>query len=160
MFEDPPKILSGWREESCPILNGIFFPDDRVIRLDVTEDLSGGPPVVRARKPATLGQAALGEPIQWTRIGIVSETYYADLNAWVVAGGGGFGGDGFAALLKGASRDLEWLAFLDCSNPFEEVRIEGQAVFAVSNLGMEWRFPIADPEKVHVTPLSPPRRCP
>lgn len=153
MFEDSPRIQSGWRKGKCPIISGIFFPDDRMIRLDVIEDVSGGPPAVHARTLETLEQATLGQGIQWSGIGVVSETYDADLNAWAVAGEGGFGGDGFAALLNGANRDLVWMAFLDCSNPFEKVRIEGQAVCAVSNLGMEWRFPFANPEKVRVSRL-------
>lgn len=140
------SVLHGWSEGRCPILNGVFYPDDTVVPLDVEEHEDGSPPDVRARDAVSLNEVA--GPVEWTSLGVLAEASVPGLDARVAVGQGGMGGDGFVALLVGAEGKLEWLAFFDCSNPFEEVRVEGRDVLAVSNLGVEWRFPVTHPEAV------------
>lgn len=43
-----------------------------------------------------------------------------------------------------------WLAYFDCSTPFEKVSLENGIVMAVSNLGHSWHFPLTRPERLTV----------
>ena len=67
-----------------------------------------------------------------------------------VAGEAAWGGDGFVALFDLATAKLEWIAFFDFANPFDEVELTDHAVISRNNLGETWSFPLADPAGVAI----------
>ncbi len=72
-------------------------------------------------------------------------------NLSVYCGEGGFGGDGYVALVSAESDEPIWIAFFDTSNPFVSVELTADNVIATSNHGNRWSFPIEAPEKVTVS---------
>src|SRR5207244_13625753 len=59
---------------------------------------------------------------------------YTDFNLCVFAGEGAHGSEGFVAVTQITAGQLVWLAYFDCSNPFEKVALEDGIVMPVSNL--------------------------
>ena len=71
------------------------------------------------------------------------------------AGGGSDGEYGYAAVSHAATNELIWLAFVERSNPFEAIALDGEIVRATTNLDLDWCFPLDEPEKVRVVAARP-----
>jgi hypothetical protein len=142
------QISEAWKEERCPIVNGIFRPDDSVSRLMRDGNLENGDPVtLRVADQTTVSELERSGGLEWTYLTQLCE-FRATSSRYVAVGGeGGMGSDGFVALLEHDVK-LLWLAFFDWSNPFTEVSIKDTVVTAVSSLDTIWRFPVDAPEAV------------
>jgi hypothetical protein len=144
-------VVSGWMDEKCPIVNGILYPDDTVIRLaiDVGIDQAASVPQVKPMGKTTLGDLVGETPLQWTYLNKLCEWESKDKGVRLLGGEGGFGEDGFVALLR-PNGDLVWLFFCDCSNPFTDVALTDNVVLAKSTTGLLWQFPVVQPEALAV----------
>lgn len=142
-------ISAAWEAETCPIVNAIFFADGRVVQLEV-EDASSPSRSAHISPSASTSFETLSadDAVQWTYLTSLGECENTTRGLAVVFGEGGFGGDGFVALLDQATKQLMWLVFLDCSNPFQHAAFDDDAIVATTNTGVLWRFPIQYPEKV------------
>lgn len=146
------RILEGWDDERCPILCGIFRPDDSVSMVKVETDSSSGNPIrLRVINHSTVNDLERLKPLDWTYLTQLCEAHSPSMGRSAVAGEGGYGGDGFVALLN-ERKELLWLAFFDCSNPFTKLTIVDQQVVAFSSLGNEWRFLFESPETATIQP--------
>lgn len=147
--EGRETIVEAWRNELCPIVNGIYYASGRVVRLDVDQPASVfEAPSVRIASETSYRDLAEDDATEWTSLTSLGEVIdQKGMNA-VVYGEGGFGGDGFVALINRLDDKLAWLAFSDCANPFVSAEIFEDVVVAVNNSGVVWRFPIAAPEQV------------
>lgn len=145
-------VEHNWLSRRCPVLTGIFYPDDTVARLDVVEPYRAeGPSKIASHERIPL--AKLG-PLSWTQLAEIARTTDVDHNITVVAGEAGMGGDGFVAAMTASTGQLMWLAFFDCSNPFHAVAARMGSIAARSNLDVEWAFPVRRPEEVTTRALG------
>ena len=71
------------------------------------------------------------------------------------AGESSMGGDGFVAVRNIETKKVLWLAFFDCSNPFEKLVIKDGEIHASSTLNCVWKFNIHHPLGVSVSWLGP-----
>ena len=145
------RIVRGWTKRECPIVNGILYADDSLVRLEIQLASETGCPVaIRGATAATLKDVEDNEGLRWTSISELCEARAPAEDMITVAGEGGFGEDGFVALLN-QSGDLSWIAFFDCSNPFVKVSLTEVEVRATSNTGQVWTFPVLRPDTVTLT---------
>jgi hypothetical protein len=135
-------LEQAWHQRHGPIVKGLLFPDGVVIPIAGWPPGSGPPQFGRR---TTLKELDVNQPVEWTVLGQLAQAVSADGTLRAVAGEGGMGGDGFVALEAVPDGRLLWLAFFDDTNPFETIRFEDGFVAAATNLGREFRFPVADP---------------
>lgn len=69
----------------------------------------------------------------------------------VSVGEGSFGGDGVIQLTRKDTENLEWFLFLDNSNPFNTVKIEGDFVIAKNTSNISVTIPILKPERISIS---------
>ena len=129
-----------WSNEMVPILNGFIFPDGT--RLKVSIEDSG---------------MVVSEKTIWTAEEVGDNlTYFAELcrvdalglGVTVLAGEGGMGSEGVICVLDRSTCHVKWLLFMDSSNPFDKVEIDGMTVVAYSTLEKVWQISIEDPSQV------------
>jgi len=109
--------------QECPGINGIYFPDGVVKLFDVLENTVDG-----KRYSIQLGDKTSINELEknkildcWNDCAILYNKIYKNLNIEVISGESDYGSDGFVAVVNNKSHELIWLAFLDCSNPFNKV---------------------------------------
>lgn len=135
----------------CPSVNGIIFPDGKIqlfnIEVDwavpITYKLSYG-------TKTSVGELAKEGELSWNSCVIMTTLSSPDHAIEVIAGEGNYGSDGFVAVLDFKSRELIWIAFFLCSNPFDEVKIVDDQIIATSTLNCNWRFPLKAPADLSV----------
>jgi hypothetical protein len=86
-----------------------------------------------------------------TSLQVLCDQTYNELDLRIQGGEGSCGSEGFIALSEISTQNLLWLAYFDCSNPFEKVSIEQNKVYAISNLRHIWPFPMKSPENFDVS---------
>ncbi len=145
------RIQKAWTEGKSPIINGIVYGDDTAVLLDIAAGAVGSSYSIHVASKTTLADLERGQKLEWTYIAQLCEAKVFEEGLTIVGGEGGMGADGFIAVIRTASNQLVWLAFLDCSNPFEKVSLSDGIINAVTNLGHTWSFPLARPEAVTVT---------
>ena len=141
-------LEQAWQQGACPIVNGLLFPDGTVLPVNILPSRAGAPTF---EPRTTLKALDASAPLEWTAIGVLAHAVSLDGSYSAVGGEGGMGSDGFVAVTLGPDKQLLWVAFFDHSNPFEEIRFDGEDVVARSNLGREYRFPVASPENLVVS---------
>ena len=148
-------IVSAWEDETCPLMNAIFFSDDR-LRL-----------ITPISRPASQGIASavdVGEILnildvtqsQRLRVTSLVRLHVASSQKTELkceCGEGGFGGDGYIAVMRQGG-DLMWLLFTDFSNPFIYVEFDGAYVRAKNSYGLTWVIEICDPKHVEITAVT------
>ncbi|MGD9636814.1 MAG: hypothetical protein AB7G28_11585 [Pirellulales bacterium] len=140
-----------WRAESCPILNGIIFPDGRVREVHIRSDRVNGKnstPIIQRGNWTRLIDLNAAKPLQTTGLISLCEATDESRNLCVQGGEGGLGGDGFVAALKLDTGNLLWIAFFTESNPFVSIELYENEVLSLTNHGTCWRFPLRSPEDV------------
>ena len=133
-------LNDNFANEMIPILNGVMLPDGTIWRMSI--DQTG---------------SAVSKRGTWTVDDVGDElTYFTELcqvdspvfGVRVLAGEGGLGADGAICVLDRSSGQIKWLLFMDSSNPFESVEIDGINVVARSTLDQVWKISIEDPSQV------------
>ena len=141
-----------WSRGFCPIINGIVFSSGKIDWVNI--ELRSTPGSTQFHlTPGTstsLEDLEKEDDLEWTTVITLSECQSQRLNLKVICGEGGLGSDGFVAVSEFSSKDLLWIAFFECSNPFIKIHLQNGVVTAETTLGNSWVFPVFSPEKVTV----------
>jgi hypothetical protein len=135
----------------CPIVNGIIFPNETVTLIDV--EVQWNKPTkynFKIGKNVPVAEISKGEVYAWTSCVILCELLDEKNKILVLSGEAGFGGDGFVAVIDLISKKTKWIAFFDCSNPFDGLILKGQYLLASSTLNCVWQFHIINPTELVV----------
>jgi len=135
----------------CPLVNGIIFPNGVIKLLDVNVEWS--PKLIYTIKKSEETSIKALEKIghlQWNDCAILTKLSDEKKNIVVIAGEGDYGSDGFVSVIDLYSRKLIWLAFFNCSNPFEKLEIKNDELLVKSTNGCLWKFNILDPVNIVV----------
>jgi len=135
-----------------PVRNGLYLADGTVALLKILMPRENHDSTVFARVSSSveLGQVDEFRENKTTHLAPLCEQSYVDLNLRIFGGEGAHGSEGFVAVAEITTGHLVWLAYFDCSNPFEKVSFANGVVVAVSNLGHSWHFPLKQPESLMV----------
>ena len=138
-------ITTLWRNEQCPITNGIYYASGEVTEMHIDESHTS---VVIGQR-TTLNEILTKAPEYLSAINIFTEVEFArdgvSYNAH--AGGGSYGSDGFVCLTQ--NNTVAWIAFFD-SNEFMVMKYKNYHLHAVNNCRSEWVFQIDAPEKISI----------
>ena len=151
------SIQDIWNAEQCPIISEAIFRSGLVKLVELND--SGGTPAGTKR----LRRCRETSLMEMQKRDDFATTFYTEMCSvsnerqalQALAGGAGMGGDGFVALLRASRRKLEWLVFLDFSNPFEDISLSGITLSCRNNLGKLWSFSLSDPANIDVLTLEP-----
>lgn len=145
-------VQTAWKDESCPIINGIVFGTGLVkpLNVDFTHDTKGPRYELSVGENTDVGILKKSNLLEWTYITQLFERVDDKRGIRLSCGEGGMGADGFVAVSKIQDDHLIWIAFFDCSNPFIKVDIYENMVVGVTTLDNAWSFPFDTPEKVTV----------
>lgn len=144
-------IKDFWHHQESPFVNGVVYPDG-VIQLHKV-NVDWGPPVrYSIEVGCKTSMLALEEAggLNWNDCAVLSQLCVKDKNVEIIAGESDYGSDGFVAVVNATNHELIWLAFFNCSNPFDQLQMHGDELWAWSTSGCVWRFPICSPDKVVV----------
>ena len=146
------RILERFYEEKeCLAENGILFGNGllQLIQVDVAFD------------PSVTYQIRLGEKLDLRAKGghagfhsclcsTMCRVVDSNANLEAIGGSGDYGSDGFVALVDFNSKSLIWVAYFDCSNPFETITFSNDLLIARSTMNHSWEFPLKHPESLVV----------
>jgi hypothetical protein len=145
-------IQEKWSEELCPGLNGVLFSNGELVLMDCALLLDENKTQVRVRPLAhtTLSSALNFDENLWTFITEMDSYSWKEGGLRLSCGEGSMGSDGYVAAVRIPDEQLVWIAFFDCSNPFQEIKVINNEAVAVSTYGHTWNFPLEHPERVTV----------
>ena len=135
--------------QECPSIDGIVFPTGEIQQIDV--DVDWGPPVsyrLKLGTKTTVNELKNNQQLYWSDCAILARMIDKEGQIEVVAGESDHGSDGFVAVMSNKSKNLKWIAFFTCSNPFSKLEINNNQILATSTLGTTWIFSIKEPESV------------
>ena len=69
----------------------------------------------------------------------------------MVSGESDYGSDGFVAVLNLSTKELKWIAFFDSSNPFDNLRLVGNSLYAISTSNYVWEFNLDNPTDISIS---------
>lgn len=140
------KIENFIEHLESPSLNGIIFPDGIIKILDINNewfpDVSY---LVKEKKETSIDRLDFEGHLYWNDCAVIAEIINKDLSIKVIAGEGDYGSDGFVGVVDLYSQKLIWLAFFNCSNPFQTLKIKNEEICATSTNGCLWKFKIKNP---------------
>lgn len=145
------KILNFIDHLESPSLNGIIYPDGTIDLLNVKVDW--GPPIQYSLKSETKSSIELLDnegKLQWNDCAILVTAIDIKQSIEIVAGEGDYGSDGFIGVIDLSTRNLIWLAFFNCSNPFDRLDIKEEKIYATSTNGCLWKFVIKSPIDIEI----------
>jgi len=129
-----------------PSLNGIIFPNGLIKVLSIkSEWFPKMSYSLMGLKESTINDLESEGSLYWSNCAVITELTSEKENIKVVAGESDYGSDGFVGVIDLYSKKLIWLAFFNCSNPFDELEIRGEEIYAKSTAGCLWRFKIKNP---------------
>ena len=146
-------IQTAWKDERCPILNGIVFGTGHVklLHVEFSPKSGGADYTVKEYGTTDIGLLEESKQLTWTYLGQLFETFDKKQGIRISCGEGGMGGDGFVAVSKGTEDWLEWIAFFDCSNPFVEIKALDDEIVGMTNIDNIWRFSLQNPGLITVS---------
>jgi hypothetical protein len=135
-------ISDGWLKEKLPIIDGLVKSDGSFYAIMIDEEC----------RPIEMNYQATSFDISRENyseycssvLGFASITH---LGITYHCGEGSQGSDGFL-LAVNSDNNAEWLFFSQESNPFEKLWIENDEIHVMSNLNIEWIFPVGNPERL------------
>lgn len=145
------KIKDFWKHQESPSINGIIYPDESIQLIIITIDW--GPPVKYSFELGT--QTSISElesknELEWSDCAVMARLNLQDKNFEVLSGEASYGSDGFIAVINSSNHELCWLAFFNCSNPFNKLEVEGNELRVWSTHGNLWSFPIDSPSQLTI----------
>ena len=143
-------IQTLWSNCTVPLIDGLLFGGGNY--LELTYDLihlDRGKFAFRCDRSEYRDVANFLEDLSWVAVVDSFSSYRVD-RGLVTVGDGTQGGDGFIALENNESQ-LEWLLFLQRSNPFVAVSVVDEIVIATSELGYDLKIPLDHPESAFLT---------
>ncbi len=129
-----------------PSLNGIIFPDGLVKMLEIKVEWF--PKInyhIRIQEESSIDILEAKGTLYWNDCAVMVSLIDERISVEVVAGEGDYGSDGFVGVVDLKSKRLIWLAFFNCSNPFNRLEIKNKELFATSTNGCLWKFKIENP---------------
>ncbi len=140
----------------CPKITGITFPDGSLQLLNLRIDWNNHPVTYEVSYG---GETSIGElqrtgELEWNTCFPLITLDGINNGIRVLGGECDYGSDGFLALVDSANDKLIWVAFFFYSNPFSEVSIDEDFVYAKSTMDSLWKFPIQNPVRVEVMPIT------
>jgi hypothetical protein len=143
------SLDASWANMRAPIVDGIMFPDGRVVLLMCSYMRnSAGRQVLSVRRGRRTRLEAVARE-GWESS--LAENSTAEcrarngLSVRVSCGEGSLGGDGYVAATDLSMKRLLWLVFCTVSNPFVAVRVKQDVVIVESTLPSVWRIPLLEP---------------
>ena len=130
----------------CPSLDGIIFPDGSIDLLNI--EVEWGPPInyyIKIGEKSSIKLLETKNKLQWSDCAILISSIDEKHSIEILAGEGNYGSDGFVSVIDLSSRNLIWLAFFKCSNPFNKLEAKHDEIHAVSTNGCLWKFRIKNP---------------
>jgi hypothetical protein len=132
-------IVALWRDGRLPIEDGLFFADGQSFVVD------HAPPGLEVVEEFDLAELLAEDPDWVTSIDITREVPLPD-GGFVCAGEGSHGSEGFFARLDDV-RELVWVCYLGESNPFSEIKLDGERVTVTSTSGVSVTVSLETPER-------------
>jgi len=131
-------ISESWHNEELPVIDGLIKSDGSFYDIEVDDDCR---PVEMNYQPTCRDSyfEYCSSVLGFTSITHSGITYYC--------GEGSYGGDGFLLAINSDNK-VEWLFFSQYANPFEKLWVANNEIHVMSNLNIEWIFPVDSPEKV------------
>ena len=123
-----------WQDDKLPVINGLLKADGSFYELEANG--------LRLSKPIDIAEKNYNEEFSHVDATVSLSHMGIDYHC----GCGSHGSDGWLLAMNGEK--VDWL-FFDYVNPFEKAWIENDKIHAVSNLGVEWIFPISKPEELY-----------
>lgn len=126
-----PSIHELWKEEKCPLVDGVIFDDGTVLEFNVTDSPSGR--LLFDVKRKTDVKEILGQELDnYTHL------YHSTLNKVhgahrYMAGEGSWGGDGYVACLDLKTNALLWVFTSDKINPIVDLDFLNGKIMATNN---------------------------
>ncbi len=145
-------IQAAWRDERCPIMNGIVWGSGSMRLFDMEFSYDSNAYKYTILEEVVTDVAVLKEKgeLDWTYLIQLAELNRVEEGIRLSCGEAGWGGDGFVAVSRIEDDYLLWMAFFDVSNPFEKINVRENVISGVTNLGNTWRFPIDNPERFSI----------
>jgi len=147
----PCDLQERWRRSESLHIDGVVFASGRVILFDVKElrAADGTVTCVAAPFAETSAESVLHyNSDAWVEVTSTSRVDAGNARR-VLAGEGAMGNEGFIALER--DETLEWVFFCTQSNPFSDLRVEGDIAYATDGYGNDWQIPLASPQELKVT---------
>jgi len=135
-------ISDSWHKEELPIIDGLIKSDSSFYEIEVDDDCR---PIEMNYQPLFFDISRknyyeyCSSVLGFTSITHLGITYYC--------GDGSHGSDGFLLAINSDNK-IEWLFFSQEANPFEKLWVEDNEIHVMSNLNIEWIFPVDSPEKL------------
>jgi len=138
----------------CPLINGITHANGIVNRLAIESQAQQGEPMrkywIEQSNQTSISELQSTNSLQWTSFNELNEEPNVQEDFTLLLGEGGWGSEGFVALLQLTTRKFLWIAFFDDSNPFTKARFENGKIIAVSTHGNEWTFSYPTPSLLSI----------
>jgi hypothetical protein len=140
------SIQDYWDSKKAILFDGIIFKNSDVLELSI----SGS----RNERKINTGKwmrfdEIFNTELRDTEIDQIAFAADEDRNLIVACGDGGFGADGFVCLIE--NDVVSWFLFMDSSNPFVRIKIEGDLIKTENNLGEIWCIPLFRPQDVSIS---------
>ena len=140
------KIANFINYLECPSINGIIFPDETVQIIDIEVDWES--PInytIKKISKSSINALSSKGNLNWNDCAIIVNYVDKKHSIEIIAGEGDYGSDGFVGVIDLDSRKLIWLAFFNCSNPFNEIEVVDEEIYAKSTNDCLWKFKIKEP---------------
>ncbi len=132
----------------CPILNGIIFPNGIVKKIDI-EVIQWSPKIcyfIKGIENSSIQSLEEQGDLYWTSCCIMARQIVINKSIEVISGEAfGNGEYGFVGVIDLNSRKTIWLAFFESSNPFNQLDIKDDEIYATSTYNCLWRFKLNNP---------------
>ncbi|MFI1578063.1 hypothetical protein [Embleya sp. NPDC020630] len=121
-----------WDRQTLPIHNGFYCASGRSYEL--TQD-SSSPSGVKIERAFDLESFLRAEPDWVTSIDVTRVKQIGESEGYLCCGDGSYGSEGFIAKIDSVKK-LLWVAYLENSNPFDEIEILSDAAIFRSTSGV------------------------
>ena len=124
-------ITDLWNQQQLPIRTGIYFANGDSRQIEIRKTLRGDS-FIKAGGEFDIRSWLRRHPDELTNIDIVYEAELTE-GGWLFCGEGSYGSEGFFGLL-GPDRNLNWVAYMENSNPIVQVNPLRRGICAISNI--------------------------
>ncbi len=143
------RIQQLWKQEECPLLDGILYADGTLITLEISDypERNGYPLELIVKSIRSIEDYEHN-----VNLTPICKEYFS--NGGIICGGSSYGSEGFVAIQK-VDGSLLWIALFDNSNPFVELKLLSKYFIQVkNNLDEYWLFCIQEPSKVVISDVQ------
>lgn len=142
-------IQEMWRDSQVPLIDGVLLDTGVLYAVEYFPVTLRGVKGVGARLvPELPSSIQMSEDL--ATIDELDATEDPSAGLRYSCGEGSYGSDGYLACTNLSDGALRWLAFLQQSNPFVQVRVREHSVEATNNHGHVWTFSQGDPLQLRV----------